>query len=137
MTRLRTGGSRRIGRRELVAGALALGATLVAPAFIRRVSAQPRLSGPPFTLGVASGYPSPTGVVLWTRLAPSPLMPAGGMPPEVVPVEWEVATADRMGWTGQRGIGGAAPAGTHSVHVEVESLEPGRWYWYRVRAGAE
>ncbi|PYO11175.1 MAG: alkaline phosphatase [Candidatus Rokuibacteriota bacterium] len=137
MTKIRTAGTRRIGRRELVTGALALGATLVAPAFIRRVSAQPRLSGPPFTLGVASGYPSPTGVVLWTRLAPSPLMPAGGMPPEVVPVEWEVATDDRMGWIVQRGIVGATPAFAHSVHVEVENLEPGRWYWYRFRAGGE
>src|SRR5437870_1293554 len=134
MTKIRTAGTRRIGRRELVTGALALGATLVAPAFNRRVSAQPRLSGPPFTLGVASGYPSPTGVVLWTRLAPSPLMPAGGMPPEVVPLEWEVATDDRMGRIVQRGIVGATPAFAHSVHVEVENLEPGRWYWYRFRA---
>jgi alkaline phosphatase D len=27
----------------------------------------------PFTLGVASGDPSPDGFVLWTRLAPIPL----------------------------------------------------------------
>ena len=27
----------------------------------------------PFTLGVASGDPLPDGVVIWTRLAPSPL----------------------------------------------------------------
>ena len=130
-------GRRRFGRREFVAGALVLGAAHIGPAFIRRVSAQPRLSGPPFTLGVASGYPSPTGVVLWTRLAPSPLMPGGGMPPEVVQVEWEVATDDRMGRIVQRGIVGATPEFAHSVHVEVENLEPGRWYWYRFRAGGE
>jgi phosphodiesterase/alkaline phosphatase D-like protein len=29
----------------------------------------------PFTLGVASGDPTPTEVVLWTRLAPRPLEP--------------------------------------------------------------
>jgi len=34
----------------------------------------------PFTLGVASGDPTLTGVVLWTRLAPQPLDPDGGMP---------------------------------------------------------
>jgi len=137
MTQMQTTGRRRFGRREFVGGALALGAGHVAPAFIRRVSAQPRLSGPPFTLGVASGYPSPTGVVLWTRLAPSPLMPGGGMPPEVVQVEWEVATDDRMGRIVQRGLVGATPAFAHAVHVEVENLEPGRWYWYRFRAGGE
>ena len=127
----------RFGRRDFVASALVLGAAHAAPAFIRRAGAQPRLSGPPFTLGVASGYPSPTGVALWTRLAPSPLMPGGGMPPEVVPVEWDVATDDRMTRIVQRGVIGATPAFAHAVHVEVEGLEPGRWYWYRFRAAGE
>ena len=34
---------------------------------------RPRFTGYPFTLGVASGAPEPTSVVLWTRLAPEPL----------------------------------------------------------------
>ena len=38
-----------------------------------------RFSDYPFTLGVASGDPEPDGVVLWTRLSPSPLT-GGGMP---------------------------------------------------------
>jgi len=29
------------------------------------------------------------------------------------------------------------PSFAHAVHVEVDNLEPGRWYWYRFRAGAE
>jgi PhoD-like phosphatase, N-terminal domain len=29
----------------------------------------------PFTLGVASGDPTPDGIVLWTRLAPDPVAP--------------------------------------------------------------
>src|SRR5918999_2559524 len=36
--------------------------------------------GAPFTLGIASGDPAPDGVVLWTRLAPAPFEPDGGMP---------------------------------------------------------
>jgi alkaline phosphatase D len=28
----------------------------------------------------------------------------------------------------------AAPAAAHSVHVEVEGLDPDRWYWYRFHA---
>ena len=38
-----------------------------------------------FTLGVASGDPTPDGVVLWTRLAPVPIF-GGGMPARPVPV---------------------------------------------------
>ena len=41
---------------------------------------QPRFDRSPFTLGVASGDPTDDGVVLWTRLAPDPLAPGGGMP---------------------------------------------------------
>ena len=45
-----------------------------------RVTERPRLADDPFQLGVASGDPTPTGGVLWTRLAPRPLEPDGGMP---------------------------------------------------------
>ncbi len=55
----------RVGRRQLLAGALSLGASHLVPPLVRRARAQTRLSAHPFTLGVASGYPSPTGVVLW------------------------------------------------------------------------
>ena len=34
----------------------------------RSAYAAPTLKGDPFTLGVASGDPTPDGVVLWTRL---------------------------------------------------------------------
>jgi alkaline phosphatase D len=76
-------------------------------------------------------------VVIWTRLAPAPLVPGGGMPREVVPVEWEVASDERMSQVVQRGTAHATPEWAHAVHVEVEGLEPARWYWYRFRAGGE
>src|SRR6187397_161237 len=42
-----------------------------------RVTARPRLADDPFTLGVASGDPTPSSGILWTRLAPRPLEPDG------------------------------------------------------------
>jgi alkaline phosphatase D len=123
---------RKIARRRFLAGALSLAAVPLAPAFVRRASA---LSADPFALGVASGYPLPTGVVLWTRLAPAPLLVGGGMPREAVAVDWEVATDDAMKHVVQRGRASASPDWAHAVHVEVDGLEPGRWYWYRFRAG--
>src|SRR5262249_25506519 len=64
---------------------LAYGAALAAvPAVGGRVFGgvlqRPRFAADPFSLGVASGDPTDTGVVLWTRLAPLPLDEAGGMP---------------------------------------------------------
>jgi alkaline phosphatase D len=89
----------------------------------------------PFTLGVASGFPRPNSVVLWTRLAPVPLLPGGGMPSELVPVTWELATDQKMRKVVRTGETWASPDWAHSVHVEPDRLEPGRVYWYRFRAG--
>lgn len=100
-------------------------------AVLRRVS----FASDPFTLGVASGDPDGSGFVIWTRLAPKPLEPGGGVPAEPVEVQWEVASDEAMKGVVKRGVAVATPQLGHSVHVEVEGLEPDRWYWYRFRAG--
>jgi len=94
------------------------------------------VSGDPFTLGVASGDPAPDGAVIWTRLAPHPLAGdgRGGMPDEVVEVEWEVADDAGFATVVQRGVADARPDAAHSVHVELTGLRPGAEYFYRFRA---
>jgi len=91
---------------------------------------------PLFTLGVASGDPLPNGVVLWTRLAPSPTG-GGGMDPTPYEVRWELANDDAFGQIVQTGVAVASPALAHSVHVDVTGLEPAREYFYRFMAGGE
>src|SRR5215217_5431780 len=76
-TLLRTGGS-------AAAGLLVLGRTVPAKAI-------PPLTGDPFSLGVASGDPTPDGIVLWTRLAPAPLEEHGGLTEEPYGVRYELA----------------------------------------------
>ncbi len=88
----------------------------------------------PFTLGVASGDPSSNGFVIWTRLAPLPLE-GGGMPPEIVDVQWEISQHEDFREIVQKGTSQAVPQLAHSVHVEAEGLQPDRWYWYRFRVG--
>lgn len=95
----------------------------------------PSFSSDPFTLGVASGDPDQRGMVLWTRLAPQPLEPFGGMPNEAVEVHWEIAKDEAFKQLVDSGKTLATPQLGHSVHVEVASLEPDRWYWYRFTAG--
>lgn len=94
----------------------------------------PRFGDNPFTLGVASGDPSPDGFVLWTRLATRPLA-GGGLPDEEFDVRWEVAADDSFRRIVDSGWAVADPRLAHSVHVEVEGLDPDRWYWYRFAAG--
>jgi alkaline phosphatase D len=95
----------------------------------------PRLSGYPFTLGVASGDPTSEAVVLWTRLAPSSLEVGGGMPTQDVPVRWEVATDDRFGDLVAEGTAVALADAAHTVHVDATGLDPGREYVYRFLVG--
>ncbi|GIH27872.1 alkaline phosphatase [Acrocarpospora phusangensis] len=97
--------------------------------------AAPRVRGGeyPFKLGIASGDPTPDGVVLWTRLVPELFSPDGGMPSRRVPVDWEVALDPGMRKVVERGTVSALPELAHSVHVEVEGLQPDREYFYRFR----
>src|ERR1700759_1380661 len=119
-------------RRELLkACLLTTGAYLL---HTPRLWAAPQFKTSPFTLGVASGDPSPDGVVLWTRLAPDPLND-GGMAPEPVAVHWEIAIHEAMRRLIRSGTAIALPEWAHSVHVELAGLDPDRWYWFRFRAG--
>jgi alkaline phosphatase D len=122
-------------RRGLLKLAGAMAATAIAAPLRSKVGyGQPRFAADPFALGVASGDPIADGFVLWTRLAPDPLN-GGGMPPEAVPVRWEVARDARFLDIARRGETLAAPELAHSVHVDVTGLESDRWYYYRFIAG--
>lgn len=92
------------------------------------------LSDYPFTLGVASGEPLPDGIVLWTRLAPRPLE-GGGMPDQNFEVNWEIALDPEFRQTVQKGTELASSHFAHSVHVEVDNLQPGEYYYYRFMSG--
>lgn len=127
--------SRSLTRRDLLrftGGAMLAG---VWPGALRAADAL-RFRDDPFTLGVASGYPTSDSFVLWTRLAPSPFEPGGGAPRDaVIPVQWELATDERMRNIVRTGVEYATPAWAHSVHAEPADLEAGREYWYRFTAG--
>jgi alkaline phosphatase D len=127
-------------RRTFLRGALAAGATVPLGGW-GQLACEPgaRPPRPPaalpdgvFSLGVASGDPLPTAVVLWTRLAPAPTA-GGGMPAVPVPVRWELATDDGFRDVVRRGTAVARPEWGHSVHVDVGRLHPGSWYFYRFR----
>ncbi len=91
----------------------------------------------PFALGVASGDPAADGFVIWTKIAPKPLEPGGGMPGKPIEVRWSVATDEKMQNAVRKGTAVAHPELGHSVHVELEGLEAEREYFYRFEAGGE
>lgn len=123
-----------VSRRFFMAYTGALGSL---PLLARSSSAttSPKFAKDPFSLGVASGDPDDTSVVIWTRLAPEPLLPGGGMQDSAVEVIWQVATDDSMKNIISSGKTTATVSLGHSVHVEVQGLKPDSWYWYRFQAG--
>ncbi|WP_078628705.1 alkaline phosphatase D family protein [Streptomyces sp. NRRL F-2664] len=124
------------GRRTVVltAAAVALapvGAALSAAPAAARVSA----NVPTFRHGVASGDPLPEGILLWTRVTPSPeASPGSGLGPSVE-VEWEVADDDAFSHVIARGTVLTSAATDHTVKVDVRGLQPYTRYWYRFKAG--
>jgi alkaline phosphatase D len=120
-------------RRTLLAqGLAALGVAIAARPGI---AAAPRFASDPFRLGVASGFPTDQSVVLWTRLAPDPLAPDGGMPPLNMELSWEIAADETFRRFVPRAPTPAQAAHAHSARVEVKGLAAARDYWYRFTAG--
>ncbi|GIJ58532.1 alkaline phosphatase D family protein [Virgisporangium aurantiacum] len=117
-----------LDRRTFVLGGLV---TAVAPG-LRAAAPVPF----PFTLGVASGDPDATSVVLWTRLAPKPLNADGhgGMPAGDVAVEWQVSRDATFGAPVARGTVTARHDCAHSVHAVAGGLAADTEYHYRFRA---
>ncbi len=120
-------------RRIFLANAARL-ASLTALAAAFPGTALSRVSVYPFNLGVASGSPRPTSVVLWTRILPDPLdaHSAGAQP---LAVRWEMAEDENFARIVAKGDATALPELAHSVHVDAIGLRPDRWYWYRFMLG--
>lgn len=116
-----------VDRRRLLQLAAASASALWWP---RGAWLQPRLAANPFTLGVASGSPADTSVVLWTRLLPPEPLPAAA-----VTVRWEVAHDEGFRQVVRHGQAQALPELAHSVHAEVDGLAPDRAYFYRFMLG--
>jgi alkaline phosphatase D len=96
-----------------------------------RVTGRATFADDPFSLGVASGDPTASSVMLWTRIAPKPLEPDGGYAGPRLSLRWEVADDEQFSRIVKSGAAVAAPELGNSVHVDVEGLAPDRWYFYR------
>jgi len=114
-------GMNTLSRRHLLQAVLAAGC---APAFVRHARAADLDR---FAFGLASGFPSANGMVLWTMLAGPDL-------PDQVAVDWELADDEGFGRIVASGREWAVRADHYSVHAEPQGLASDRWYWYRFKA---
>lgn len=87
-----------------------------------------------FGFGVASGDPTATGVLLWTRVTPDPTATPGSGRGRRVQVGWEVAEDDAFRRVVARGTTSTDASRDHTVKVVADRLRPYTRYWYRFRA---
>jgi alkaline phosphatase D len=73
--------------------------------------------------------------VLWTRLAPQPLLPLGGLPPVALTVRWQLALDEHFQHLVQDGEHLAVPEHAFSVHVQVSGLPAAQRFFYRFMVG--
>ncbi|MFF9847408.1 alkaline phosphatase D family protein [Streptomyces litmocidini] len=121
-------------RRSVVKAAAATAA--VAPVLLG--AASPALAdtgAPAFLHGVASGDPLPDGVLLWTRVTPTPeAVPGSGLGPDVQ-VGWELAEDRSFARVVASGTTTASAASDHTVKADVRGLRPATAYWFRFTVG--
>ncbi len=94
----------------------------------------PTLEASPFGLGVASGDPTPTSVIVWTRLYAATARRAPRTVDEYVVLEVarDAAFEDLV----RRLLLVARARDGHALKYDVDGLLPGRTYFYRFRYGS-
>ncbi|MEG3626208.1 alkaline phosphatase D family protein [Streptomyces poriticola] len=120
-------------RRSVVKAAAAT-AVLAAP-LAGALPANAASAAPAFLHGVASGDPLPDGILLWTRVTPTPeAIPGSGTGPDTE-VGWAVATDKAFTRVVARGAVTATADADHTVKADVRGLAPATDYFFRFSAG--
>jgi alkaline phosphatase D len=125
--------SRRSALKGVGAAAALLAAGGLSPAAARAAVGDAAGAGV-FGFGVASGDPTATSVLLWTRVTPDPSAVPGSGLGRPTPVHWEVAADDGFRRVLQRGTVRTDAGRDHTVKVVVDGLAPYTRYSYRFRA---
>ncbi|MEU6543374.1 alkaline phosphatase D family protein [Streptomyces sp. NPDC046859] len=121
-------------RRRSVVKAAAATAVLAGP-LAGALPARAVDAAPAFLHGVASGDPLPDGVLLWTRVTPTPdALPGSGVGPDTA-VSWTVALDKGFTHIVARGSTTATAASDHTVKADIRGLSPATDYWFRFSAG--
>ncbi|TWD27121.1 alkaline phosphatase D [Streptomyces sp. T12] len=120
-------------RRRTVVKAAAATAALAGP-LAAALPARAAQRAPVFLHGVASGDPLPDGVLLWTRVTPTPeATPGSGAGPDTE-VRWTVARDSGFTDVVAQGSTLATAASDHTVKADIRGLRPATDYWFRFSA---
>ena len=94
-----------------------------------------RVSSNPFTLGVASGDPTPDLNCLMDSPGPESPLGAADVSGSVLEIDYELSDSENFNNILRSGSVAAPELLGYSAHADVRGLEPGREYFYRWHAG--
>ena len=120
---------------KLILGSTAaamVGVELTGPGFSSALG----LPDGPFQYGVASGDPLPNGIIIWTRVTPSPDATPGSGLGAATSVAWAVATDPALANVVASGTVTTSAVTDHTVKVDVTGLSPATPYYYGFTVGA-
>ncbi|WP_371496473.1 alkaline phosphatase [Kitasatospora sp. NBC_00374] len=121
-------------RRVLKAAVLTAGAVAVPLGLGGATATATAAPAPQFLHGLASGDPLPDGILLWTRVTPTPdAVPGSGRGPDVE-VGWQLSTDRSFTAVVASGTVTATATTDHTVKADVRGLRPDTDYWYRFTA---
>ncbi|WP_459181371.1 alkaline phosphatase D family protein [Streptomyces sp.] len=119
--------------RRAVVKAAAAGAALI-PLVATAAHAQTS-TAPAFLHGVASGDPLPDGILLWTRVTPTPeAVPGSGLGADAE-VSWTIAADRAFNSVVATGSTTATSASDHTVKADIRGLKPATDYWFSFSSG--
>jgi alkaline phosphatase D len=108
-------------------GALGLGVAGLGAAACTTTAGETAAANGAFQHGIASGDPTQTSVLIWTRVTPEAEGPLA--------VHWGVSRDSTFKDVVQRGVFNTGPERDYTVKVDVQGLEPGQLYYYWFSAG--
>jgi alkaline phosphatase D len=92
-------------------------------------------TAPAFLHGVASGDPLPDGILLWTRVTPTPeAVPGSGLGADAE-VSWTIAEDRAFNSVVATGSTTATTASDHTVKADIRGLKPATDYWFSFSSG--
>lgn len=120
-------------RRTFLRSGLVVTGAAALPLTAGRAGATPTRPVDVFAHGVASGDPLPDGVILWTRVTPTPhARPGSGLGPPTT-VVWEIAHDNSFDAVVAQGRRRVTAATDHTMKLDARGLQAGTTYFYRFR----
>ncbi len=124
--------SRDLDRRTVISTGGVVAAGVVASTLPVFAGGSPAVAASPyFKHGLASGDPTPSAVVIWTRLTPSASATPGSGKGSAATVTWQVASDAKFKKIVKKGTFATNAARDHTVKLDVTGLRSSTTYWYR------